>query len=169
MAFNQASFFLFAPGFGPAVECDHNAKTASGKPLEIVSTCSVDSTAPKVFTEDLRRWLVDRRFCEKERHGGLQALYRGRHTTSLGTQEAVELKLPLDEDVIQVLYIRFLLTEQTPEQISEWRDLTAELGHDFGFQIMDEDHRLLPCIDFPAVLAEIWNFCAFKKNYGWKI
>ena len=153
MAFNQASFFLFTPGFGPSVECYPTAKTASGKPLEMVSSCSVDSTAPKVFTGDLRRWLLDRGFSEKERYGGCQILYRGCHTTFLGTQELVELALPLDEDEVQELYIRFLLTEQTPEHISEWRDLIAELGHDFGFQIMDESHGLLPCIDFSIVLT----------------
>jgi hypothetical protein len=96
-------------------------------------------------------------------------LYRGRHTTFLGTQEVVELALPLDEAEVQELYIRFLLTEQTPEQISDWRDLIVELGHDFGLQIMDESHGLLPCIDFSTVLTANWNFCTFQKNYGWKI
>lgn len=78
------------------------------------------------------------------------------------------LALPLDEDVIQELYLRFLLTEQTPEQIPVWKELVAELGHDFGFQIMGEDHKLLPCVDFPTVLAQNWNFCTFQKNYGWE-
>jgi hypothetical protein len=169
MAFNQASFFLFAPGFGPVVERDHTAKTASGKPLELVSATSIDSTAPKVSTEDLRCWFVDRGFSEKERYGGCQVLYRGCQTTFLGTQELITLALPLDEDVVVELYIRFLLTEQTPEQISEWRNLMAELGHDFGFQIMGESHELLPCVDFPTVLVQNWNFCTFQKNYGWKI
>ena len=99
----------------------------------------------------------------------MQILFRGRHSTPLGKQEVIELVLPLDEDEIQELYIRFLLTERTPELVFEWKDLVSELGDDFGFQIMDESHRLLPCIDFMTVLAENWNFCTFQKNYGWKI
>ena len=80
----------------------------------------------------------------------------------------VTLALPLDEDVIQELYIRFLLTKQTPEQVPEWRDLIVELGHDFGFQIMDESHNLLPCIDFPTVLTQNLNYCMFQNKYGWE-
>ena len=169
MAFNQASFFLFAPGFGPSVEFDHSAKTASGKPLAMVSSCALDSITSKVFTSALRQWFVERGFTEKERYVGCQVIFRGRETTFLGTQEVVELALPLDEDAVQVLYIRFLLTERTPEQLADWRELIVELGHDFGFQIMDESHGLLPCVDFPTVLAQNWNYCTFHKNYGWKI
>ena len=169
MAFNQASFFLFAPRFGPSIEVDHTTKTASGKPLEMVSTHIVDATAPVVSTNHLRQWFLDRGFTEKERYSGSQRLYRGRHTTPLGTQQMIELALPIDEDEVQELYIRFLLTEQTPEHIPQWRDLVVELGHDFGFRIMDESHRLLPCIDFRTVLAENWNFQDFQKNYGWNI
>ena len=168
MAFNQASFFLFAPGFGPIVEHDHTAKTASGKTLEIISASSVDSTAPQVFTESLRQWFMDRGFAEKERYGSLQVLCRGHQTTFLGAQEQIVLSVPLDETVIQELYIRFLLTEQTPEHVADWCGLIVELGHDFGFQIMDESHGLLPCVDFLTVLARNWNFCSFQKNYGWK-
>src|SRR5579862_7249862 len=105
MAFNQASFFLFAPRFGPSVEFDHAANTVSGMPLEIVSSCAVDPIAPKVLTRDLRQWLMVRGFAEKERYAGCQILYRGRHSTSLGVQEVVELALPLDEDEIQEIYI----------------------------------------------------------------
>ncbi len=168
MAFNQASFFLFAPGFGPSVEFDHSAKTASGKPLAMVSSRAVDSTASKVVTSTLREWFMQRGFAEKERYGGCQVIFRGRETTFLGTQEVVELALPLDEDAVQELYIRFLLTERTPEQVVDWRELIVELGHDFGFQIMDESHGLLPCVDFPTVLAQNWNYCTFQENYGWK-
>jgi hypothetical protein len=169
MAFNQASFILFAPGFGPSVEFDHSTKTASGKPLAIVSACTVDASASTVVTNTLRQWFIDRGFTEKERYGGCQVIFRGRETTSLGTQEVVELALPFEEDAVQELYIRFLLTERTPEQVADWRELIAELGHDFGFQIMDESHGLLPCVDFPTLLAQNWNYCAFQKNYGWKV
>lgn len=169
MAFNQASFFLFAPGFGPTVEFDHSTKTVSGKPLAIISSDPIDPTAAKVLTESLRQWFVERGFLERERYGGCQVLYRGQQRTFLGTQEEIELTLPLDEDVIQELYIRFLLTEQTPQQLADWRELIVELGDDFGFQLMDESHSLLPCIDFPVVLAANWHFCTFQQNYGWEI
>lgn len=169
MAINQASFFLFAPGFGPSVEVDHSAKTASGKPLAMVSASVVDSTAPKVATHTLRQWFADRGFTEKERYGGLQVIYRGRQVTFLGTQEVVKLALPLDEDAVAELYIRFLLTESTPEQLAGWTQLIVELGHDFGFQIMDESHGLLPCVDFPILLACNGNYRAFQKNLGWKV
>src|SRR5262249_2424732 len=117
---------------------------------------------------DLRKWFVGRGFAEKERYGRSQVLFRDPQTTPLGKQAVVELSLPLDEDEIQELYIRFLLTERTPDQIYGWTNLISELGHDFGFQIMDEAHRLLPCIDFVTILSENWNFCTFQKNYGWK-
>lgn len=169
MALNQASFFLFAPGFGPSVEFDRSAKTASGKPLAMVSACAIGSSASKVVTSGLRQWFFDRGFAEKERYCGCQVISRGRETTFLGTQEVIELALPLDEDVVQELYIRFLLTERTPEQVCDWGGLIAELGHDFGFQIMDESHGLLPCVDFPTLLAQNWNYRTFQKNYGWKI
>src|SRR5689334_20758121 len=117
MAFNQASFFLFPPRFGPVVEYDDTANTASGKPLEIIGTELVDSAARILLTEELRSWFFDREFAEKERYGGLQVLFRGRSATSFGAQEEIDVSLPLDEDEIEELYIRFLLTEHTPTEI----------------------------------------------------
>jgi hypothetical protein len=114
MAYNQASFFLFPPRFSPIVEFDHTAKTVSGKPLEMIGTELVDAAARIVSTEELIKWFLARGFSEKERYGGLQILFHGRCATPFGAQELIELGLPLDEDEIQELYIRFLLTETTP-------------------------------------------------------
>jgi len=169
MAFNQASFFLFPPRFGPVVEYDHAANTMSGKPLEIIGTEVVDPAARIVSTEELRKWFLAHGFSEKERYGGLQILYRGRCATPFGARALIEFGLPLDEDEIQELYIRFLLTEKTPTEIPAWTGLVTELGHDFGFQIMDESHRLLPCIDFVTVLQENRNFQYFRENYRWEL
>lgn len=169
MAFNQAAIFLIPPRYGTVIEYDHTAKSASGKPVEIVSTRMIDSNAPKVITADLRQWLFSRGFAERERYGSSQVLFYGSQMTPFGMRKIVEIKLPLDDYEIQGLYIRFLLSEKTPDQISEWRDLILELGHDFGFQIMDEGDRLLPCLDFTTVLIQNQNFCEFQKNYGWKI
>lgn len=169
MAYNQASFFLFASGATPEVEHDDSAQTSSGEPLAIVSSTPADATAPKVFTENLRRWFMERGFAEKERYGGSQVIYRGLQTTWMGPQEEIVLTLPLDESVVEVLYIRFLLTKQTPEQVESWRNLIVELRHDFGFQIMDENQGLLPCLDFLTALATNGNFCEFRNGLGWNI
>jgi hypothetical protein len=157
MALNQASFFLFPPRYGPKAKFDHTTKTLSGKPLAIISATIIDRDAPKVLAHHVREWFVARGFSEKERYGGLCVLFRGRQTTLFGTQEEIELALPLDEKEVKKIYLRFLLTEHTPEVISTWRDLVSDLGHDFGFRLMDAGHRLLPCADFLTVVAENWN------------
>jgi hypothetical protein len=164
MALNQASFFLFPPRYGPEVEFDHTAKTPSGESLAIISTTIIDPDAPKVLAHHVREWFVSRGFCEKERYGELCVLFRGRQTTPFGTQEEIELELPLDEEEVQKIYLRFLLTENTPKAISTWRDLVSDLGRDFGFRLMDAGHRLLPCTDFLTVAAENWNFATFQKE-----
>ena len=169
MAFNQASFFLFPPGYRPGVEVDESARTASGKPLEIVSPVAEDSTADKILTADVSRWFADRGFSEKERYGAIRILQRNPITTPVGTLGEIELYLPLEEEAIEVLYLRFLLTKNTPASIPGWQDLVAELGHDFGLRLMDDDHQLLPGIDFLSVLAGNENFRAFQDNFGWKI
>jgi hypothetical protein len=171
MAWNQATFFFYPPGYSPAVERSPTAKHVSGEPLRIVSTNMTDSNAPKVLTKHLRQWFVDRGLSEKERYGDIQVLFRGLHTapTRPGTESLIDLVLPLGKDQIEVLRIRFLLTERTPDQIPEWRELIAELGYDFEFQIMGPDDRLLPCTDFVTLLTTNHNFCAAEKDYGWKI
>jgi hypothetical protein len=106
----------------------------------------------------------------KRRSGmGSEKLCFGHQRTIHGIDEVIELGLPLGEEEIQVLYIRFLLTEETAVQVCEWKDLLIELGHDFGFKIMDDSHELLPLLDFFTVLRENVNFREFQMRYGWKI
>jgi hypothetical protein len=169
MAYNQASFFLFPPRFGPAVEVDEGSRTFAGDPVELISSSTVDATAPEVSVQALRQWLIGRGFKAKERYGQREILFRGHHRTIHGTEEVIKLSLPLGEEEIQVLYIRFLLTEQTAVQACEWKDLLIELGDDFGFKIMDDSHELLPLLDFFTVLRENTNFREFQMRYGWKI
>jgi hypothetical protein len=168
MAFNQASFFLYPPGFVPTSNHD-SARTSEGALLKIIGSESVDSTAGKVLTEDLRNWLFEHNFSEKQRYGSVQILVRGKGATPFGVEHLVELSLPLDKNEIDALYIRFLLTKDTPADIPAWRALIAELGHDFGFRLMDERGGLLPCIDFITVLRENSNFRDFQKNFGWTL
>ncbi len=169
MAFNQASFFLLPPRFGPIVVYDHDSKTTPGKPLELLSSEIIDPNAPRVMTDDLRKWFLSGGFSEKERYAGRQVLIREERKSSLGVFPLIDLTLPLNEEEISELYIRFLLTSDTPGDIPAWSRLIAELGHDFGFKIMDADHRLLPCVDFLSVLRENWNFRSFQKDLGWEI
>jgi len=163
MAYNQASFFLFAPGVDPVVETVAN----SGNPVSIISTTAADSTAPKLFSTDLWRWFMDRGFAGKE--GSADRLFRGTQPTPFGMEDEIAVSLSLEEDQVTGIYIRFLLTKQTPERLPEWKNLILALGHDFRFQIMGEDNILFPCTDFPAILAQNSNFIEFKESFGWSI
>ena len=169
MAFNQVTIFLFAPKFAPAVELAPTGLTPSGKPIAIVSACVSDPTAPKVVAEELRRWFMAQGYREKDRYGGHQSLFWGQHPTVIGLQQEVELGLPLEQDEVQELRIRFLLTENTPDRFYAWRNLIVNLGHDFGFRLMDEDHQLLPCSDFTTVFDQSWSFRSYQKQYGWRL
>lgn len=169
MAYNQASFFLFPPRYGPAIEYDHTARTVLGSSLAFVSAKMIDSAASKVLAGDLRFWFLKRSFIEKEQYSGCQVLFRGRFSTPLGMQEAIELSLPLDDnEEVDELYVRFLLTPETPSQILEWRELVVELGKHFEFKIMDKCNNLLRATDFISVLSENFNYCEFQRHHGWK-
>jgi hypothetical protein len=167
MAFNQASLFLFPPRFTPVVRADES-EMADGKPVKIVDSSIADPSAGKVLTAELRQWFMERGFHEEERYGAISKLWRTRQNTWIGTQGEIELSLPLEEEEITELYMRFLLTKQTPDWIPQWKKLVCELGHDFGFRLMDEEHRLLPCVDFLTVVTENWNFRTFAQQYGWE-
>jgi hypothetical protein len=169
LAINQASFFLYPPRFGPSVELDHSARTASGEPLRIVSATLVEPDAPPVKTSAVRSWLEARGFVEHERYGGMSVLFLGQQKTFLGLQQEVELSVPLDEDEIRELYIRFLLTEKTPAQWNDWEDLIVSLGSEFGFKIMGPDDYLLPCVDYFALLTNNENFRMLQSHYRWNV
>ena len=82
----------------------------------------------------------------------------------------MELSIALDEAEFTEMYIRFLLTKTTPDRISDWRDLVVELGHDFDLKLMNpEDNTLIPCIDFPTILAQDENFIYLSKHFGWQL
>ncbi|MCW1885237.1 hypothetical protein OKA04_10900 [Luteolibacter flavescens] len=167
MAYNQASFFLFAPGVGPIMETVEGAVTSSGDSVSTLSFSSSDSAAPQVFTTALRQWFMDRGFARKG--DSEKQMFRGTQPTPFGMEDEIVVWLSLDEDQVTGLYMRFLLTKQTPEQIPEWTNLILALGHDFGFQIMGANHELLPCSDFLGVLVQNYNFLDFKKAKGWVI
>jgi hypothetical protein len=169
LAINQASFFLFPPRFGPSVKLDDTVRTASSEPLRIVGPMLVDPDAPSIQVHVLRNWLEARGFAEHERYGGLSILFLGRQKTFLGNQQEVELSVPLDENEIKELYIRFLLTERTPAQWNEWEDLIMSLGTDFGFKIMGPDDYLLACSDFFTLLTTDENFRVVQSHYGWNV
>ena len=81
--------------------------------------------------------------------------------------EVVELAIALDKAEFTEMYIRFLLTKTTPDRISDWRDLVVELGHDFDLKLMNpEDNTLIPCIDFPTILAQDENFINLSEYFG---
>ena len=67
------------------------------------------------------------------------------------------------------LYIRFLLTEETPAQWNDWEDLIVSLGSEFGFKIMGPDHCLLPCVDYFTLLTNNENFRMLQSHYNWKV
>ena len=97
-------------------------------------------------------------------------IFRDREETFLGVQEVVELSIALDKAEFTEMYIRFLLTKTTPDRISDWRDLVVELGHDFDLKLMNpEDNTLIPCIDFPTILAQDENFIYLSKHFGWQL
>ena len=169
MAINQASFFLYPPRFGPSVELDHAARTFSGGPERIVGATLVDPHGSSVQTGALRQWLQARGFVERERYAGTSVLFLRQKKTFLGVQGEVELSVPLDEVEIKELYIRFLLTEETPAQWNDWQDLVACLGNDFGFKIMGPDDYLLPCVDFLTLLANNENFRMLQCHYNWRV
>jgi hypothetical protein len=169
LAINQASFFLFPPRFGPSVELARTAKTASGEPVRIVSAELIDPDAPSVETSVLRHWLEAHGFAEHERYGGISVLFLGQQKTFLGVQGGVELSLPLNEDEIKELYIRFLLTEKTPTQWDEWDDFIRSLGSEFGFKIKGPDDDLLSCCDYFTLLTHNENFQEFQSNYKWNV
>jgi hypothetical protein len=114
MAINQASFFLFPPQYGPSIDLDRSVKTVTGEPMRLIDSVLMDAEASVVPTSRLRQWFESQGFSELERYGGLSVLYRGKEETFLGVQEEIVLSLPLDEDEICELYLRFLLTEKTP-------------------------------------------------------
>lgn len=93
----------------------------------------------------------------------------GQQKTFLGIQGEIELSLPVAEDGIKELYIRFLLSEKTPEQWNDWEDLVLGLGDDFGFKIMGFDDRLLPCIYYFTLLIDNANFRMFQSRYQWNV
>ena len=169
MAVNQASFFLFPPRFGPSVELDRVARTASGDPLRLVGPILADCDGPTVRTAPLRSWLEARGFVEHERYGGISVLFFAKQKTFLGVQGQIELSLPLDEVEIKELYVRFLLTEKTPTQWNDWEDLIVSLGNEFGFKIMGGDDDLLPCVDYFTLLINNENFRMLQGHYNWPV
>ncbi len=169
MGVNQASFFLFPPRFGPSVRLDSSATHFSGQPLRIVDAALVDPDAPPVCTSALRHWLELHGFSECERYGGIAVLYRGKQKTCLGVQSEIELSVPLEEEEISDLYIRFLLTEKTPAQWDDWEWLIITLGDAFGFKILGSDIYLLPCVDFFTLLTNNDNFRSFQEHHHWNV
>lgn len=145
-------------------------KTWTEEVVKLIGCELVDDSAPIVTNADVLSWFRRRGFTEKENYGGATVIYRDREETFLGVQEVVELSIPLDEAEFTELYIRFLLTETTPDRISVWRDLVVELGHDFDLRLMDpEDKTLIPCIEFPTILAQNQNFIDLSKRLGWQL
>jgi len=170
MAINQASFFLYPPRYAPEVEYDHDANTASGEPLAMIGSQIVDETALRILNSDVHAWFSQRGFREKENYGGMTVIYLDREKTFLSEQEVIETSIMLDEEEFEELYIRFLLTESTPDRISQWEGFIHELGHDFNLKIMDpDDHLLLPCIDFYTLLLRNSNFEMFRKGMEWQL
>jgi hypothetical protein len=169
LAINQASFFLFPPRFGPSVELDRTVRTVSGEPLRIVGATLVDPRGPSVKTAAIRDWLEARGFVDHARYAGTSVLYLRQQKTFLGVQGEVELSVPLDDVEIKELYIRFLLTEETPARWNDWEDLIVSLGSEFGFKILGPDDYLLPCIDFFMLLTNNENFRMLQSHYDWSV
>lgn len=170
MAINQASFFLYPPRFAPEVEYEHEANTASGAPLAMIGSQIVDQNAPRVLNADVHAWFLRRGFREKENYSGMTVIFLDREKTFLSKQEVIETSIMLDEEEFEELYIRFLLTESTPDRIHQWEALIHEIGHDFDLKIMDPDnHSLLPCIDFYTLLLRNSNFAMFRKGMKWHL
>lgn len=145
-------------------------KTSSGEVVKMIGSEMAEEGAPVVLNADVLSWFQRRGFTEKESYGGATVIFSDREETFLGVQEVVELSIPLDEAEFTELYIRFLLTETTPTRISGWRDLIVELGHDFDLKLMDpRDNTLIPCIDFPIILAQNQNFIDLSKHFGWQL
>jgi hypothetical protein len=149
------------------VELDHAFKTISGEPSKIIDAKLADTDAPVVPAEELRHWFLSHGFIETERYSGLSVLGRGHEDTFLGKQVEITLDVPLDEAEIDHLYIRFLLTKNTPTQWNEWESLIWELESEYQFKIMASDESLVPCIDFFSLLLNNHNFQTFQKNYRW--
>ena len=169
MAFNQASFFLYPPRHGPTVK-ETEMKTVTGEPLKVIGSELADADAPVVLNADVLSWFQRRGFTEKESDEWATVIFRDREETFLGVQEVVELSIALDRAEFTEMYIRFLLTKTTPDRISDWRDLVVELGHDFDLKLMNpEDNTLIPCIDFPTILAQDENFIYLSKHFGWQL
>ena len=134
-------------------------KTVTGEPLKVIGSELADAAAPVVLNADVLSWFQRRGFTEKESDEWATVIFRDREETFLGVQEVVELSIALDKAEFTEMYIRFLLTKTTPDRISDWRDLVVELGHDFDLKLMNpEDNTLIPCIDFPTILAQDQNF-----------
>jgi hypothetical protein len=169
MAFNQASFFLFPPFYGPSVQLDYSAKTMSGEPMRLVDSVLIDPSASIVLTSAFRESLESRGFNEMERYGGSSVLFRGEQTTRLGLEQEIVLSARLDDDEIRDVYIRFLLTEKSPVQWGEWENLVLSFGEEFGFQLMGSDDYLLPCRDFFMVLINNHNFRSLQEHYQWRL
>jgi hypothetical protein len=141
----------------------------SGEPLRIVGATLVDPHGPSVKTAAIRLWLEGRGFVEHERYSGTSVLYLRQQTTFLGVQGEVELSVPLDEVEIQELYIRFLLTAETPARWDDWEDLVVSLGSEFDFKIMGPDDYLVPCVDFFTLLTNNENFRMLQSHYNWSV
>jgi hypothetical protein len=169
VAINQASFFLFPPRYGPSIELDHSVKTATGEPMRLVDSILVEPDANRVQTSALRKWFETRGFTELERFGGCCVMFRGKEVTFLGVQEEIVFSIPLDEDEICELCIRFLLTEKTPTQWDAWEALIISLGDDFGFKLLGPDDYLTPCVDFFSLLTNNYNFKWLQGHHQWNV
>jgi hypothetical protein len=141
----------------------------SGAPLRIIGATLVDPRGPSVNTAAIRLWLEGRGFVEHERYAGTSVLYLHEQTTFLGVQGEVELSVPLADVEIQELYIRFLLTEETPAHWNDWEELLVSLGSEFDFKIMGPDDYLLRCVDFFTLLTNNENFRMLQSHYSWSV